>query len=344
MRKILAPLAASIVLFSTSSIAVGEESAVASFYKDKTVQILVGYSAGGGYDTYARTLARYIGEKIPGNPNVIVKNVPGAGSLVLMNQIANTLPRDGTVFGTVARGAAFEPLFGNEQALFKPQELNWLGSLNDEMGMCAAWHTADVKTLEDLREHELLVGGTGAGADTDTFPRVLAEVLDFKFNLASGYPGSSEINLAMERGEIEGHCSGGWTGVKTSWAPWIEEGKLNPLFILSRSKHPELPEVPLIMDLAENDYQKQVLQLMLARQVMGRPYVAPPGIPADRLVALQKAFEATASDPEFLAEAERKQLEISFVSAADITEVVRESYRASPEVVQVIKDAKHVNR
>jgi tripartite-type tricarboxylate transporter receptor subunit TctC len=343
MRKILALLAASIVLFSTSSIAVGEESAVADFYKDKTVQILVGYSAGGGYDTYARTLARYIGEQIPGNPNVIVKNVPGAGSLVLMNQIANTLPRDGTVFGTVARGAAFEPLFGNEQALFKPQELNWLGSLNDEMGMCAAWHTADVKTLEDLREHELLVGGTGAGADTDTFPRVLAEVLDFKFNLASGYPGSSEINLAMERGEIEGHCSGGWTGVKTSWAPWIEEGKLNPLFILSRSKHPELPEVPLIMDLAENDYQKQVLQLMLARQVMGRPYVAPPGIPADRLVALQKAFEATASDPEFLAEAERKQLEISFVSAADITEVVRESYRASPEVVQVIKDAKHVN-
>jgi len=343
MRRLLALSVASIALLSASSITVGEESAAADFYKDKTVQILVGYSAGGGYDTYARTLARYIGEQIPGNPNVIVKNVPGAGSLVLMNQIANTMPRDGTVFGTVARGAAFEPLFGNEQALFNPQELNWLGSLNNEVGMCAAWHTADLKTIEDLREQELLVGGTGAGADTDTFPRVLAEVLDFKFNLVSGYPGSSEINLAMERGEIEGHCSGGWTGVKASWAPWIEEGKLNPLFMLSRSKHPELPDVPLIMDLAENDYQKQVLQLMLARQVMGRPYVAPPGIPADRLDALRKAFEATASDPEFLAEAERKQLEISFVSAADITEVVRESYQAPSDVVQVIEDAKRAN-
>lgn len=340
MRKLLALSALSIALFSASSITVGEESDVADFYRDNTVQILVGYSPGGGYDTYARTLARYMPEHIPGNPEIIVKNVPGAGSLVLMNQIAHTLPSDGTVFGTVARGSAFEPLFGNEQALFNPQELNWLGSLNNEVGMCAAWHTADVKTWKDLREHELLVGGTGAGADTDTFPRVLAEVLDFKFNLASGYPGSSEINLAMERGEIEGHCSGGWSGVKTSWAPWIEEGKLNPLFLLSLSKHPELPEAPLIIDLAENDYQKQVLQLLLARQVMGRPYVAPPGVPAERLDALRKAFEATANDPEFLAEAKRKQLEISFVNAAKITEVIRKSYQSSPEVVQVINDAK----
>lgn len=343
MRRFLALSAISVALFSASSITLGEESAVADFYENNTLQVLVGYSAGGGYDTYARTLARYIGEHIPGNPNVIVKNVPGAGSLVLMNQIANTLPRDGTVFGTVARGSAFEPLFGNEQALFNPRELNWLGSLNNEVGMCAAWHTADVKTWEDLREQELLVGGTGAGADTDTFPRVLAEVMDFKFNMASGYPGSSEVNLAMERGEVEGHCSGGWTGVKGSWAPWIEEGKLNPLFQLSLTKHPALPNVPLIMDLAENAYQRQVFQLLFARQMMGRPYVAPPGIPADRLDALKKAFEATVRDPKFLAEAERKQLEISFVNAADITDAVRESYQAPPEVVKVINDAKSAN-
>jgi tripartite-type tricarboxylate transporter receptor subunit TctC len=312
---------------------------VADFYRSNTLQILVGYSAGGGYDTYARTLSRHIGRHIPGNPNVVVRNVPGAGSMVLTNQIANTLPQDGTVFGTVARGIAFEPLFGNEQAQFDAQSMNWLGSLNNEAGLCAAWHTSRVSSWEDLLTETLVVGGTGAGADTDTFPRVLAEVMGFGFQVVSGYPGSNDVNLAMERGEVQGHCSGGWSGVKPAWAPWIEQGLLTPLFQLSLNSHPELEGVPLITDLAETPEQAQILNLLFARQVMGRPFVAPPNVPAERLDALRAALAATVQDPDFLADAANQGLEINFVTGADIQAAIATSSEASPELVNLIVEA-----
>lgn len=315
------------------------QTSVENFYRNNTVQILVGYSAGGGYDTYARTLARHIGRHLPGNPNVVVRNVPGAGSMVLTNQIANTLPQDGTVFGTVARGIAFEPLFGNEQAQFDAQTMNWLGSLNNEAGLCAAWHTSNVSQWQDLLTQTLVVGGTGAGADTDTFPRVLAEVMDFQFSVVSGYPGSNDVNLAMERNEVQGHCSGGWSGVKSTWEPWIAQGLLNPLFQLSLSSHPDLADVPLITDLTQTPEQAQVINLLFARQVMGRPFVAPPNVPADRLAALTAALAATAEDAAFLEDARNQGLDINFVSGQDIQAAIQTSYQASPELVNIIVEA-----
>lgn len=332
--KKLVTLAACITLGAFSTVQAEE-----NFYEGKTVDLLIGYSAGGGYDTYARTLSRHIGKHIPGNPNIVVKNVPGAGSLVLMNQMANTLEKDGTVFGTVSRGLAFEPLFGNDQARFDPTETNWLGSLNNETSLCVASSDADVKTWEDLRSEKLVVGATGSGGDSNVFPRVLADVLDFNFDVIAGYPGSNDIVLALERGEVEGLCSWSYSSGKEKRQQMIDAGDLNVLFQMSLKKHPELPDVPLVTDFAETQKQREVLRLLFARQTMGRPFVTPAGVPEERVAILRKAMADTAKDPEFLAEAEKQGLGIDFVSGEEIQEIVTEAYQYPDDVVQVIKDA-----
>jgi tripartite-type tricarboxylate transporter receptor subunit TctC len=328
----------------TTAQAQGKQSDVANFYKGKTVQLMVGYSPGGGYDTYARTLARHLGNHIPGNPTVVVKNVPGAGSLVLTNQLAQALPKDGTVIGTIARGMAFEPLFGNEQARFKPADLNWLGSLNDEVSTCVARKDSGIENVQDLKKKTLTVGGTGAGADTDTFPKVLDEVLGLNFNVIPGYPGGNDVLMAIERGEVQGRCGWSWSSAKSNKPEWFAEGgkvtkesPVNLLLQMSLNKHPDLPDVPLVMDLAETEKQKQVLKLLFSRQTMGRPYVAPPGVPEARLTALRRAMEATAKDPAFLEDAKKQNLEITFVNGEEIQEIVKEAQDYPKDVIDVIK-------
>lgn len=310
-----------------------------SFYEGKTVQLLIGYSAGGGYDTYARTLARHIGKHIPGNPEVIAKNVPGAGSLVLMNQLANTLPKDGTVFGTVSRGIAFEPLFGNDKAQFDPTKTSWIGSLNNETSLCVASTEAKVQKWQDLRDTKMVVGATGSGGDSNVFPRVLNDVLGFNFEVIAGYPGSNDIRLALERGEVEGICSWSYSSGKEQRQTAIENGDLRNLFQMSLRKHPELPDVPLVIDFAENKKEREVLRLMFARQTMGRPFVAPAGVPDERVAVLRKAMLDTTKDSEFLADAEKQGLDIDFVSGEEIQDIVVEAYQYPDDVVDVIKQA-----
>lgn len=307
-----------------------------NFYEGKTIQVLVGLSAGGGYDSYARTLARHIGKHIPGNPDTVVRNVTGAGSMVLMNQLANTLPSDGTVFGTVGRGIAFEPMFGNKQAKFKPGELSWVGSLNNETSICASWHSSGVSTWQELRNKQLTVGSTGAGADTDLFPRVLSDLLDLKFVPIAGYPGGSDVVLAMERGEVQGRCGWSWSSVKSNHPDWVEDGDINLLLQMSLEKHPDLPDVPLVTELAETKEQAQVLNLLFARQVMGRPFVAPPGVPAERLAMLRQAFADTVKDPEFLQDIKNQNLEISYVSGQKIQDILIEAGEYSQAVIDRI--------
>jgi tripartite-type tricarboxylate transporter receptor subunit TctC len=329
-------LAAGIAAFGAFSSSQASED---NFYEGKTVELLIGYSAGGGYDTYARTLSRHIAKHIPGNPTVVVKNVPGAGSLVLMNQLANTLPKDGTVFGTVSRGLAFEPLFGNDKARFDPTETNWLGSLNNETSLCVAWHDAAVTSWEDLRSEKLVVGATGSGGDSNVFPRVLSDVLGFNFDVIAGYPGSSDILLALERGEVEGLCSWSYSSAKSKRTEWLEGDKLNILFQMSLKKHPELPDVPLVTDFAETKKEREVLRLLFARQTMGRPFVTPAGVPEERVATLRQAMADTVRDPAFLAEAEKQGLGIDFVSGEEIQEIVTEAYQYPDDVVNVIKGA-----
>lgn len=304
------------------------------FYAGKTVELYIGYSVGGGYDTYGRLVARHMGKHIPGNPTVVPVNMEGAGSLRMVNWLYNVAPKDGLVFGTFARGAAFEPLLGQGEVQYDPTEFNWIGSANDEVSVCAAWKTAEVKTFEDLLEKPLIVGGTGRGADTDTFPRVINGIFGTQMETISGYPGGNDITLAMERGEVQGRCGWSWSSVKSLHSDWVENGDINILVQLSLAKHPDLPDVPLIMDFAETDEQRQILELVFARQVMGRPFAAPPGVPQDRVDALRTAFMATMEDPEFLAEAEAAELEITPVPGERIEEIVASAYQAPEEVVE----------
>ena len=284
---------------------------VADFYKGRTVEVYVGYSTGGGYDTYARVLARHMGHFIPGNPTLVSKNMEGAGSLRLANWIANAAPRDGTAFGTIGRGTAFDPVLGQPGAQFRGPDLSWIGSMNNEVSICAAWHDAGIDSFEDLRTKVLLVGGVSANDDTVQFAKVLNYVLGTKLKIVAGYPGGNDVVLALERGEVKGRCGWSWTSLVTARPTWVKEKKIKILVQLALSKHPDLPDVPLITDLATNQSQRQMLRLIFARQVMGRPFVAPPGIPADRLAALRKAFMQTLADKDFLADADKARLEIA---------------------------------
>ena len=306
----------------------------AEFYKGKNVDLMVGYSAGGGYDVYARMIARYIGKHIPGNPTVVVKNLDGAGSLRLANALYNQLPKDGTVFGTVARGAAFDPLLGNKAAQFDASKFSWIGSANDEVSVCVAWNTSGITKIEDTFDKELVVGGTGPSADTDQFPRIVNGVLGTKMKIVTGYPGGNDVSLAMERGEVQGRCGWSWSSVISTRKDWYDSKKINVLVQMSLAKHPDLPNVPLVLDLAKTPEQKQILTLVFARQALGRPFLAPPGVPADRLAALRKAFMDTMKDPEFIAEADKAKLEITPIDGEKVQQIVVDAYKVDPAIAK----------
>lgn len=317
-----------------------DEQAMAEFYSDNTVELLVGFSAGGGYDTYARTVVRYLGKHIPGNPDVIVKNVPGAGSLVLMNQLANTLPSDGTVIGSVNSGIPFEPLFDNEQAKFDIEKMSWLGNLVVVTSVGVVRKNSGIETWQDMKTQEVSMGSTGAGSNTNIIPLVMAKIFDLKINVITGYPGSNDIVLAMERGEVDGLGSRFMSSLKASTPGWLEEDSdVNILYQIGRKKHPDLPDVPLVSEMAETETQRQAANLLAARLVMGRPYVAPPGVPEERLAMLRKALKETANDPEFLADAEKQSLAIDYASAQEMEDFYSEVYEAPKEVVDFMKEA-----
>jgi tripartite-type tricarboxylate transporter receptor subunit TctC len=258
----------------------------------------------------------------------------GAGSLRLANWLYNVAPKDGTAFGIIGRGTGFDPLLGKKGAQFDASKFNWIGSANNEVSVCVAWHTTGIKKIEELYGKELTVGGTGASADTDQFPRVTNGVLGTKFRVITGYPGGNDIGLAMERGEVSGRCGWSWSSVKSTHPQWVEQKKVNILVQLALAKHPDLPDVPLIVDLAKNDEQKQVLKIIFARQVMGRPFLAPPNVPQDRVAALRTAFMETMKDKDFLAEAEKAQLEITPVAGEEIQKLVGDLYQTKPEIAR----------
>ena len=306
----------------------------AEFYKGKNVDLLIGYSVGGAYDLYARVLARHLSKYIPGNPTVVPKNMEGAGSLRLANLLYNVLPKDGSAIGIIGRGTGFDPLLGNKSAQFDGPKYTWIGSANNEVSICVAWHTTGITKFEDMLTKELVVGGTSASADTDQFPRITNGVLGTKMKVITGYPGGNEVGLAMERGEVQGRCGWSWSSVKSTHQQWYDQKKINILVQLALSKHPELPNVPLIIDLAKTDEQRQILKLIFARQVMGRPFLAPPGVPADRAAALRKAFMDTMRDKDFLMDAEKAQMEITPVPGDQLQTLVKEIYATPPDIVQ----------
>src|SRR5438093_9574322 len=300
----------------------------------KVIELYIGYSVGGGYDVYARLLARHMGRHLPGSPVIVPKNMEGAGSLRLANWLYKAAPKDGSVFGTIGRGIAFDPLLGTEGAQFKAAEFGWLGSANDEVSVCASWGKTGITRFEDFYARTIFVGGTGAGADTDVFPKAMNTILGTKLKLVTGYPGGNDITLAMQRGEVEARCGWSWSSIKSNHPQWVKDGTIKLLVQLSLDKHADLPQVPLIMDLVKTPEQRAVLRLIFARQVMGRPFLAPPGVPADRLALLRRAFMSTMKDSAFLAEAEKIKLEITPVTGEAVQKLVAEIYATPPEIVK----------
>ena len=322
-------LAAAIVIASFS---LAHAQDPAAFYKGKNVEFYIGYSVGGAYDLYARTIARHLGKHIPGNPNIIPKNLEGAGSLRLANWLYNVGNKDGTVIGTIGRGTGFDPLLGSKGAQFKADNFTWVGSANNEVSVCVAWKGNGVSKLEDAMSRELIVGGTGQAADTDQFPRILNGVLGTKFKIVSGYPGGNDVNLAMERGEVKGRCGWSWSSVLSTHKKWVDDKSIVILVQLSLNKHPDLPDVPLVLDFAKTDEQLKIFRMIFARQVMGRPYLAPPGVAKERAEALRRAFDKTMQDGEFLADANKAQLEITPVTGEEVERLVKEIYQTPKEV------------
>jgi tripartite-type tricarboxylate transporter receptor subunit TctC len=306
----------------------------AEFYKGKSIDLYIGYSVGGAYDLYARVISRHIGRFIPGNPAVVPKNMEGAGSLRLANWLYNVAPKDGLAIGIFGRGTGFDPLLGNKAAQFEGPKYSWIGSANNEVSICVAWATSGITKFEDLMTKELVVGGTSASADTDQFPRIANGVLGTKMKVVTGYPGGNEVGLAMERGEVQGRCGWSWSSVKSTHLQWYQQKKFNILVQLALTKHPELPDVPLITDFAKTDEQRAILKLIFARQVIGRPFMAPPGVPADRVAALRKAFMDTMMDKAFLADAEKTQMEITPVPGDQVENLMKEIYATQPAIAQ----------
>ncbi len=332
LKTIALASAAAIIAASTAS-----AQSVEEFYSGKTIEVRIGFSVGGGYDTYARLLAQHMGKHIPGNPTLVPQNEPGAGSLKLANWLYDAAPQDGTVFGIVARAAPFDPLFGNEAAQFDAQQFNYIGSANNEVSVCVARADTGIEKFDDLKEMELIVGGTGPTADTVQFPKIMNDVFGTKITIIDGYPGGNDVNLAMERGEVTGRCGWSWSSVVATRQDWLDSGYMNVLMQLSTSKHPGIPDsVPLIMDVAETDDDKRLLRIVFARQALGRPFIAPPNIPEDRVMALQEAFMATMEDPEFLADAQQAELEITPISGPEVRQLVEDAYDASPAIVERI--------
>ena len=271
-------------------------------FAGKTVQMIIGFGPGGGYDLWGRTVARHIGKHLPGNPTVVAENMPGAGSYVAASHIYSIAPKDGTVMAIIARDAPLGPLTGAEGARFDPTKMSWLGTPTVDTNVCIANSSADVKTVDDLFTKQLIVGDTGPGTDTRSYPAALAALLGMKFKLITGFPSSADVFLAMERGEVDGICES-LDSVTGKRPDWISSGKVHVLFQGGAAPNPDLKGVPFILDLAHNEEDKQAITFLYAGEGIGRPFVAPPGLAPDRLKMLRDAFDATMKDPDFVADA-----------------------------------------
>lgn len=306
---------------------------IAAFYKGKTVRIVVGTAAGGGYDLFARTVARHLAAHIPGNPTIIVQNQPAAGGLVMTNQLFATAPRDGTVIGAPINGIPTAPLIQPYGAHFDAEKLIWLGSTNREPYVGFVWHTAPVQSLAELQTRQLTVGATAPGSTMVDFPLVTNAILGTKFRIVHGYEGTPQINNAIERGEIEGEGAVGWAAVKAQVPDWIAEKKVTIIAQYGLKRHSELADVPSVLELAKTDTDRRALLTMFARTEYGRPYFLPPEVPAARVAALRRAFDATVRDPAFVADAAKFKLDVDPMTGEEVQALVGDLARTPPDVV-----------
>ncbi len=303
----------------------------------KTVTLIIGFGTGGGYDLWGRTVARHIAKHLPGNPTVVPQNMPGAGSYVAAIHLYAAAPKDGTMFGIIARDAALGPLSNAPGARFDPIKMSWLGSPTREHNVCIANSSAKVKTVNDLRDKELILGDTGPGTGTRSYPKVLNDVFGYKFKLVSGFRSSSDVFLAMERGEVEGICES-LDSINQRKPDWIPKKVVNVLLQAGTDSRPELNGVPNVLSLARNGEEKQLLEYLYAGQDIGRPFVAPPDLPPDRLTMLRGAFAATMQDPEFVTEVLRSKLELDPINGEDLAKLIAKIYATPKPIIERVSN------
>lgn len=326
-------LAASLVSAQAQAVSDNEK-----FFTGMNVNFLIGSAPGGGYGIYGSALAHHIGKHLPGKPNIVGRNMDGAGSLSAANLLYNKLPRDGSTFGALFMGALMEPLIGDASAtLFDPRKFIYIGSANRETSICVAWHTSDIQTFEDVFTKELVVGTSGVTSSIRQYPTVLNNVLGTKFKMITGYPGSREAALAMERGETSGICGIQWTSFISSYQNWLDEKKVRIIAQISSPEGDPLLNkmgIPSIFKFVKTEEDRKTLQVIFSQLEFGRPYVLPPNTPPARVEAYRRAFDATMKDPEFLAEAAKLKLGIDPVSGEAVQKIVEEIYNTPDAIVQ----------
>jgi tripartite-type tricarboxylate transporter receptor subunit TctC len=312
-------------------------ASAADFYEGKSITIVVGFSPGGGYDQLARFAARHMPRFIAGKPNIIVQNLPGAGSLVATTQLFNSAPRNGTVLGVIGGGTVLEPMLGNPQARYDPRQFSWIGGRSPDHFMCALWHEAKVDTIEDARHREVVFGSTGTGSRTMTFPYALNALTGTKFRIVSGYPGGNEISMAMEKREVDGFCGWAISAIRQRAPQWLAEKKLKFLAQFALEKHRDFPDVPLAMDLPESEAGKRAIEFLTADSVLAWPMMTPPGVPQERVDELRGAFEAMMRDPQALADAAKENMEIELVKGETMTKLVHRLYETPAAVIDIVR-------
>jgi len=339
LRQVCVPCAILLALaarLSGTAVAPAAADPVADFYSGRTVQVLIGFSPGGGYDLYGRTLARYIGRHIPGNPKLVPQNMPGAGSLKVVNYLYGIAPKDGTALAHFAPGVMFEPLLGHGDGVqFEATKFTWLGSASREASVCAFMTGAGIKSWQDMRTKSTVIGASGGGAESDVFPTVLRNMFHLPLKIVTGYPGGTEITLAMERHEVDGRCGWSWTSLLSRSKALLDGKQIDVTLQIGLQKDKALSDVPLIMDLTDDSQKKAALKLIVSRQSIARPFAAPPGIPEERARLLRQAFDATMKDPEFRNEAKNLNLDVEPVNGAEVEALIKEIYASPPEAVKL---------
>ncbi|HEX2726655.1 MAG TPA: tripartite tricarboxylate transporter substrate-binding protein [Beijerinckiaceae bacterium] len=313
--------AAAAIVAATSASA----SDVADFYRGKTVNIIVGFGPGGGYDLYARLLARHLGKHIPGNPSVVVQNMDGAGGVRAANHVYNVAPKDGTVMAGVNQGAAMYKLLGGKGAQYEPARFQWIGSMASSNNTIYVWHSSGIRSLDDAKAREVSMAGSGVISDANIYPAVFNALAGTKFKVISGYPGTNESNLAIERGEVEGRGGGAYSSLVSTRPDWLRDRKVNVIAQIGFEKEPDLADVPLLLDLMKTDEQRQIATLVTLPTAIGYNHWVAPEVPADRVAALRAAYAAALKDPELLADAKKQSFEIRYKSGQDLEAMVRKA-------------------
>jgi len=312
---------------------------IADFFKGRSINWILSAGAGGGYASYAHVFAPYLTKHIPGNPNIVIQNMPGAGGIRAMTYFASVAPKDGTTIGLVHSSVPFAPLYGIRGATFDPRQFQWIGSINAAGGICVSWTASGVTTWQDLFDKGFVVGGTGAGSQMETLPAMLNRLFGTKIRIISGYKGGNDVYLAMERGEVQGRCGGLKSSIRSTRPDWFPKNLVSIPIQIALTRDPDFPNAPTVMEFAKDERTKQILQLILAPMRMDRPILTPPGTPPHRVEALRKAFHEAMNDPGLKADADKSSIELEEVSGEMVTRIINEAFAMPKDVIDAANEA-----